>query len=205
LGFSYLDEIWFRITKSAEKSIEQAQQAAQKCIAAAPDQPMPYGLLSSISLMRKEFDDAILFGEKAIEDNPNESGYYLSLGLALRSAGRYEEANVKLETALRLNPLRPLPYVNNLAWSCLGNKQYDKAIFLWTETLERNPDYLFAFMGLTAAHELSGNKEKAQWAAENLLRVNPKFSIDVEEKMFPLKDEAFKKRLFDAYRSAGLK
>jgi adenylate cyclase len=48
LGFSYLDEIWFRITKSAEKSIEQAEQAAQKCITVAPDQPPPYGLLSSI-------------------------------------------------------------------------------------------------------------------------------------------------------------
>ena len=205
LGFSYLDEIWFRITKSPEKSIEQAEQAAQQCIAAAPDQPPPYGLLSSISLMKKDFDNAILFGEKAVEDNPNESGYYLSLGLALRSAGRYEEANVNLETALRLNPLRPLPYVNNLAWSCLGNKQYDRAILLWTETLERNPDYLFAFMGLTAAYELSGNKEKARWAAENLMRVNPKFSIAVEEKMFPLKDEAFRKRLFEAYRSAGLR
>jgi len=64
------------------------------------------------------------------------------------------------------------------------HKQYDKAILLWTETLERNPDYLFAFMGLTAAYELSGNKEKACWAAENLMRVNPKFSIAVEEKMF---------------------
>jgi adenylate cyclase len=205
LGFSYLDEIWFRITKSPEKSIEQAEQAAQKCTAVAPDQPPPYGLLSNISLMKKDFDNAILFGEKAVEDNPNESGFYLSLGMALRSAGRYEEANVNLETALRLNPLRPLPYVNNLAWSCLGNKQYDKAILLWTETLERNPDYLFAFMGLTAAYELSGNKEKGRWAAENLMRVNPKFSIGVEEKMFPVKDEDFRKRLFDAYRSAGLK
>ena len=110
-----------------------------------------------------------------------------------------------LETALRLNALRPLPYVNNLAWSCLGNTQYDKAILLWTETLERNPDYLFAFMGLTAAYELTGNTEKARWAAENLMRVNPKFSIAIEEKMFPIKDEAFRKRLFDAWRTAGLK
>jgi adenylate cyclase len=200
-----LDEIWFRITKSPDKSIEKAEQAAKKCTALAPDQSPPYGLLSNISLMKNDFDNAILLGEKAVQDNPNESGYYLSLGLALRSAGRYEEANVILETALRLNPLRPLPYINNLAWSCLGNRQYDKAILLWTESLERNPNYLFAFMGLTAAYELTGNKEKSRWAVENLLRVNPKFSIAIEEKMFPIKDEAFKKRLLDSYRSAGLK
>jgi adenylate cyclase len=205
LGFSYLDEIWFRITDSPEKSIEKAENAAQKCTVLTPDQPPPFGLLSQISVLKKDFDNAILYGEKAVESSPNDGGYYLSLGLALRSAGRYEEAIVNLETALRLNPLRPLPYVNNLAWSCLGANQYDKAILLWTEHLERNPDSIFAFMGLTAAYEFTGNKEKARWAAENVMRLNPKFSVAIEEKMFPVKDKAFKNRLLDAYRSAGLK
>jgi predicted Zn-dependent protease len=112
---------------------------------------------------------------------------------------------VNLETALRLNPLRPLTYVNNLAWSCLGNKQYKKAILLWNEIIERNPDSLFGFQGLTAAYELSGNREKARWAADNVMRLNPEFSIAIEEKMLPYKDEAFTKRFFDAWRSAGLK
>jgi adenylate cyclase len=205
LGFAYLDEVWFRITKSPEKSIEQAEQAAQKIITLNPGQPPPYNLLSSISLCKKDFDNAILYGEKAVELGPNDNSGYFILGVALRSAGRYEDANVNLETALRLVPLRPLTYVNNLAWSCLGNKQYDKAILLWTETLERAPDNPLAFQGLTAAYELSGNHEKARWAAENVMRVSPKFSVAIEEKMFPLKDEAFRKRLFDAYRSAGLK
>ncbi|MBP1747420.1 MAG: adenylyl cyclase class-3/4/guanylyl cyclase [Deltaproteobacteria bacterium] len=83
LGFAYLDEIWFHITESPEKSIENAEQAAQKCTALTPDQPPPFGLLSQISVLKKDFDNAILYGEKAVESSPNESGYYLSLGLAL--------------------------------------------------------------------------------------------------------------------------
>ena len=205
LGFSYLDEVWFRITKSPEASIEKAEQVAKKVIALTPDQPPPVNLLSSISLMKKDYDNAILYGEKAVGVSPNDNSGYFILGIALRCAGRYEEANVNLETALRLNPLRPLTYVNNLAWSCLGNKQYDKAILLWNEILERNPDSLFGFQGLTAAYELSGNREKARWAAENVMRLNPEFSIAIEEKMLPYKDEAFTKRLFDAWRGAGLK
>jgi adenylate cyclase len=200
-----MDEIWFGTTTSPEKSIEQAEQAAQKVIALNPDQPPPYSTLSQIRLLKKDFDKAILYGEKAVELNPNDAGCYFSLGMVLRSVGRYEEAIQNLETALRLSPLRPLPYVNNLAWSCLGTKQYDKAILLWSETLERNPDYLFGYLGLTAAYELSGNHEKACWAAVNVMRVNPKFSIAVEEKMSPIKDEASKKRYFDILRSAGLK
>jgi adenylate cyclase len=205
LGYVHTDEVWFRMTKSPEKTLEQAEQAAQKCIALTPDQPPPYPLLSQISLLKKDLDNAILYGEKAIELSPNEAMCYLSMGLALRYAGRFEEAIMNLETALRLAPLRPINFVNNLAASHLGNKQYDKAILLWAEALERNPDYLFAYQGLTAAYELSGNHEKARWAAENVMRVNPKFSITIEEKMSPIRDEAFKKRVFDAYRSAGLK
>ncbi len=205
LGFVHADEVWFRMTKSPEKSIEQAEQAAKKFITLTPNQPPPYPLLSMISLLKKDLDDAILYGEKAIEFNPNESMCYLSMGLALRMAGRYEEAITDLQTALRLAPLRPLNFVNNLAWSYLGDKQYEKAISLWSETLDRNPDYLFAYMGLTAAYELSGNHEKARWAAENVMRVNPKFSIAIEEKSSTNRDEAYKKRIFDAYRSAGLK
>jgi adenylate cyclase len=205
LGFVHADEVWFRMTKSPEKSIEQAEQAAKKFITLTPNQPPPYPLLSMISLLKKDLDDAILYGEKAIEFNPNESMCYLSMGLALRMAGRNEEAITNLQNALRLAPLRPLNFVNNLAWSYLGDKQYEKAISLYSETLDRNPDYLFAYMGLTAAYELFGNHEKALWAAENVMRVNPKFSIAIEEKSSTNRDEAYKKRIFDAFRSAGLK
>ena len=205
LGFVHTDKVWFRMTNSPEKSLEQAEQAAQKSIDLSPGQPPPYPLLIQISLLKKDLDRAILYGEKAIELSPNEAYCYFSLGMALRNAGRFEEAIMNIETALRLAPLRPLNFVNNLAASYNGNKQYDKAILLWTEALERNPDYLFAYQGLTAAYELSGNHEKARWAAENVMRVNPKFSIAIEEKMSPIRDEAHKKRVFDAYRSAGLK
>jgi adenylate cyclase len=200
-----MDEIWFGTTTSPEESIKQAEQSAQKVIALNPDHPPPYSTLSQISLLKKDFDNAILYGGKAVELNPNDAGCYFSLGMVLRSVGRYEEAIQHLEIALRLAPLRPLPYVNNLAWSCLGTKQYDKAILLWSETLERNPDYLFAFLGLTAAYEFSGDHEKACRAAENVIRINPKFSTAVEEKMSPIKDESSKKRYFDALRNAGLK
>jgi tetratricopeptide (TPR) repeat protein len=85
-------------------------------------------------------------------------------------------------TYIFYSPLRPLTWVNGLAWAYLGNKQYDKAIQLWTEGIERNPNYLFAYQGLTAAYELSGNHEKALWAAENVMRINPNISIAALEK-----------------------
>jgi hypothetical protein len=64
---------------------------------------------------------------------------------------------------------------------------------------------VFAYQGLVVAYELSGNHEKARWAAENVMRVDPKFSVAVDEKQWRQKDGAFKKSIYDAFRSAGLK
>jgi adenylate cyclase len=205
LGVAHLDEIWFQMTKTPEKSIELSEQAAQKCMTLSPDLPPPYTLLSAISLLKKDIENAILYGEKAIEVNPNEASSYFILGMVLRSARRFEEAILNLETAIRLAPNRPINFLNNLASAYLGNNQYEKAISLWTESLERNPDYLFAYIGLTAAYEFTGNHEKALWAAENVMRVNPKFSLSIQEKTLPVKDDANRKRYFDALRNAGLK
>jgi adenylate cyclase len=58
----------------------------------------------------------------------------------------------------------------------------EKVISLWTESLERNPDYLFAYVGLTAAYEFTGNHEKALWAAENVMRVNPNSPCPLKKK-----------------------
>jgi tetratricopeptide (TPR) repeat protein len=207
LGFVYLDEINFQMTKSFEKSIEQAEQMAQKGWEVDADNPLKptYGLMSAISRTKKDYENAILYAEKGLELSPNNPGFYFTLGVAYMFAGRYEEAIVNLGTAIRLTPVKPPNYLTNLGRSYLGNKQYDKAILIFTETLERYPDFPGCWGGLTVGYELFGNHEKALWAAENVMRVSPKFSLAADEKNSPYKDEVFKKRFYDGLRSAGLK
>ena len=109
-------------------------------------------------------------------------------------AGRYEEAIENLKTAIRLVPVKPPNYLANLGRSYLGAKQYDKAILTFSETLERNPDFPGCWAGLAVAYEASGNHAKAVWAAENLLRVTPNFSVASDEQNWFFKDHEFKTR-----------
>jgi adenylate cyclase len=205
LGFSYLDDFWYRLTATPEKSVEMAEQAAEKFSALSPGQPPPHGLLSMIRLVRKDFAKAVWHAEKAVEQSPNDPGGHYSLALALRFAERFEEAIKAQETSFRLSPLRPLTWINNLAWAHLGSQHYDRAISLYLEMIERSPDSLFAFQGLAIAYELSGDHEKARWAAENVMRIDPAFSLVREEKMALIVSGAYKQRIFDAWLSAGLK
>jgi adenylate cyclase len=205
MGLLYLDEVWFGMTKSPAKSIDKAEQMAQKAISLRGYQAPDYVLLSSLNLLKKDFDKAIEYGEKAVELGPNNSSAHFFHGMALRYAGQYKEAISKFEKAIRLNPIKPINYLNNLGWSYLLAKEYESAIKVFNEAIQRNPDYLFAYMGLAAAYNLSGDKDKSNWAAENVLRIKPKFSLAAYEKRSPIKIEKDKKRIISAMRSAGLK
>jgi tetratricopeptide (TPR) repeat protein len=162
-------------------------------------------LLSSINLLKKDLNKAISYAEKAVEQRPNSALDHFILGMALRYNGQYDEAISRFKRALQLNPVKPLNYLNNLAWAYLFSRQYEKAIPIWNETLQRSPDYLFAYLGLTIAYWLSGQEDQAQQAAKHVLRINPKFSMDYWDKQDPTKDKELKEQNADAMRRAGLK
>ena len=97
--------------------------------------------------------------------------------MALRFADRNDEAIPVLKKAIRLNPRAPLMYLNNLAFTYAFSGQYEKAIPLWERAVERNPDYFFAYSGLTWAYQMTGNEIKAREAAAEVLRIMPNFSV----------------------------
>jgi tetratricopeptide (TPR) repeat protein len=120
---------------------------------------------------------------------------------------RFEENKTTIETGLKLIPFRPVNFVNMLGWVHVGLEEYDKAIPLLTEVVKRAPKSFFAYLsyrGLVVSYELSGNHQKAMWAAENVMRINPNFSIEKDRKSSALIDGEFKARIYDAFQRAGL-
>jgi tetratricopeptide (TPR) repeat protein len=203
-GWACLDEVWFGMTKTPSDSIAKAEAMVQKAIAIKGDTAIANNLLSQIYLLKKDLDKAISYGEKAVEQTPNDAFTHHILGMALRNNGQYDEAISNHKKALQLNPVRPLYILNNLARAYLYSKQYDKSISTWNEAIERNPDYLFAYMGLTNAYWFAGLEDQAKQAAKHVLRINPKFTVGFWRKRSFLKDESLKEKVFDAWRKAGL-
>jgi tetratricopeptide (TPR) repeat protein len=207
LGFIYCDEVIFRTTKTPEESLEKAKQMAQKALEVDPNYP-PYTLWSQISRLKKDYEDAIVNARKGVEQEPNEPYRYFFLSLALFNANLFEEAISPMETALQLIRLRPVNLISQLAWCFLGNKQFQEANKIFDEILVRDEKSYYGFLayiGLAASCELTGNHERAAWAAENVMRRNPNFSLDHMYKHSAFKDGPFKETVYDAYRKAGLK
>jgi adenylate cyclase len=115
VGWTYLDDIWLGMIKTSSESIARAEEMVQKAVSIRGFTAGENALLSSINLMKKDWDKAITYGEKAVEQSPNRAGVHSVLGLALRSNGQYEEAIYSLKKALRLNPVKSSNRLNGLA------------------------------------------------------------------------------------------
>jgi len=130
------------------------------------------------------------------------------LCIALHFAEKFDEAIDACETALRLAPFRPVNYVMQLGWSMVGVAQYEDAIPLFKEVIDRSPKSYYAYLaykGLTAVYQLTGRHADAQWAAQNVMRMNPNFTLENESRLSIAKEGPFKERIVNAYRDAGLK
>ena len=203
LADTYLDDVWYYKSKSVAESLETAERLVQKAVKLSGQDTTAHQILCSVYYLRRQYDQAIEEGKKAINLSPNSAEANFKYGHALRWAGRFDEAIVAFNKAIRLNPITPLRYINNLAWAYAYSENYEKAIALWNQSLERNPDYFFAHLGLALVYQLSGNETKARESAAEVLRLKPNLTISKIEKG-PATRNIDRNRLHDALNKAGI-
>jgi adenylate cyclase len=205
LGYTHWFDARFGWSKSRAKSIERAFELAQKALALDDSLDYAHSLLSGIYLLKRQYGKAIAEVERAVALNPNGADHHLGLGGLLSCLGRPKEGIPLLKKAIRLNPFPSSWYFYLLGRAYFMTGQYEEAIATYENATRGDPDYLLAHVGLAATYGLSGRKEEAHSAAAEVLRINPKFSLEDFEKTLPYKNQADKEFFIDALRKAGLK
>ncbi|MBS3917262.1 MAG: adenylate/guanylate cyclase domain-containing protein, partial [Deltaproteobacteria bacterium] len=82
---------------------------------------------------------------------------------------------------------------------------YEESIAQVKKAIEREPRDLLSYIVLASAQSMAGREKEARAAAAQVLKINPKFSLEQIEKTTPHKDPAIKARFIDSLRKAGLK
>ncbi len=118
-------------------------------------------------------------------------------------AGRHEEAVRYAEQALRLDPFPPGWYFRALgqAYSWVG--RYEEAIAAYKKSLQRAPNDILTHLHLTTAYSWAGRLEEAHAQAAEVLRINPKYSLE-RAKTILYKNKTDRERWINALRTAGL-
>ncbi len=155
--------------------------------------------------MTRQHDKGIVEAERAVALNPNNANAYNRLGLALRFAGRPEEAVPVIRKSIRLNPFPPGATYYNLGMAYLYTGQCEEAIAACEKALQRENDNLFAHVTATVAYSMCGREEEARAMAAGVLKINPKFSLEYFAKRLPYKNQTDTDRYIAALRKAGLK
>ena len=164
-----------------------------------------HGTLGSLYLMTRQYDKAVAQGEKAVALDPNSAYAYAMLGKTLRYVGRWKEAIQAYEKAIRLNPFPENNILMGLGISYAYAGQYEEAIRWCEKAVRQQPDDIFAHLLLAAVYSFSGREDEARTEAAEVLRINPKFSVEKFAKRARYKNEADRERLVGALRKAGLK
>src|SRR5271163_3075588 len=168
-----------------------AERAALASIQADSEDPWAHHALGSVSLFKRRFEDSLGAFESALSLNPNFSLAQAYYGLTLAYCGRWQEACVAAQRALRLSPRDPFAaiFCGIAAYSHFVGRNYDEAIRLATEAVRQRGDFVGGHRVLTAAAGMAGRDDLAKAALLELERAQPNISIAWLVSHMPIRDD----------------
>jgi TolB-like protein/Tfp pilus assembly protein PilF len=191
LGWSHVMAVMYGVaTKEPHFSLNQALELGQKALRLDRTLLSAHRLLANVYSLEKMPYAAILQMEECLRYNPSAAGLQFDLAKFLMNADRPEESIAHYKRAIRLNPYPTVDYFHNFGCAYWMTGQYNEAIEVSKKGLKRNPDDMFAHMVLAVSYIETDRVEEARAAAAEVLRINPKVSLDWLAEMLPWKNEA---------------
>ena len=205
MAWVHVGEYWLGSGKSPRESIEKGIEMAQKALALDDSIASAHGLLGHLYALKREHDKAIAELERAVALDPGGADVHMRYAMSLMYVGRSEEAIAMCQKAIRLNPFAGTGLLLIFANALRDAKRFEEAVSEYRKALQREPNNIFAHTNLAGTYIMMGREKEARAEAAEVLRINPKFSVDFWAKAIPYKDQSVTDKYIDALRKAGLK
>ncbi|MCH9046378.1 MAG: tetratricopeptide repeat protein [SAR324 cluster bacterium] len=190
---------------SPAQSLARAEELARNALARDESNPEAHGVLGLIHILKREYDQAVAEGERAVALGPNMADVAAMMELILRFAGRFDEALAMIRRAMRLCPVCPAYYLTVLGLTLTLLERYDEAIDSYHKAAALEPDYPTSYFGLAVAYGALGRNKEARAAAEAFRKVAPHLSsLQEYARRHPYKDPAVNERWIEALNKAGI-
>jgi adenylate cyclase len=204
LGFTLWADMFSGRSKSPLVDLDEMETCALKALELNDSFDLAHGLLGSVYLSKRQHQKAIEEGNKAVALNPNGADAHVNLAFLLNWSGEPEKAIELMKRAFRLNPIPPPYYFSTLGFAYHLNGRYLGAIEAYKKAIIRSPDWLSPHVGLAACYSLLEQYEKARETVTEILRINPKLSIESITMFAPFEQKTDLENLIEALRKAGL-
>ena len=204
LSATHFMDVIYGTAKSPEQSMKRAVELIKKAIDLDDSYALAYGMLGLLYTLLGKYEEGINETQKGVALDPNGAHNYLYLEINFRFAGRFEESVQAIEKAIRLNPFPPVTYYRHACLAYVYTKRYEDAITAGQQAVKVSPNDYLSHMALASAYSLSGREKEARSEAEEVLRINPKVSLQYTASSLPFKNKADGEIYIGALRKAGL-
>ena len=173
--------------------------------------PEIYILQGVIQLYEGRHEYAINEGQRAITLGPNNADIHAEMAMILRFSGRFEEAIITIQKALRLQPIYPSWYLGEIAMSYYYVGRHEEAIEIAEQfhglCINRGESSLiyWYYTMLAMNYIRLGRNQGARKAAAEVLRIFPEYSLDWDRKLSPYKNPEHLERQHEDLRKAGVR
>jgi adenylate cyclase len=204
LATTHLFDVRIGASKSPKESMAKAAQLYQKVIAMDPSDAQAHALLGIVLTLMRQYENGMAAAEQAVAINPNVADSQCWYGYILSLNGRHQEALEAIKKAFRLNPLPQDLYWLVLVQAYCHLGMYEEAIATGKEAIRRQPDSLLGHLRLAMAYALSGRENEARAEVNEVLRINPRYSVEYYRSSTPFKNPADMEFEVNALLKAGL-
>jgi adenylate cyclase len=184
-------------------ALERAHRFARKSLQLGPDLSIAHAQLGGVLTFEGQHEQAIAEFEKAVALNPNFTDWWF--GMALLRAGEPARAITVIETHMRYDPFCSPWALGQLGLAHYTLKEYSKALRPLRELTLRVPNMRQGHVFLAANLAQLGQLDEAHAEAAEILRIDPKYTIEGTQKQLALfKRTEDVERFLDGLRKAGL-
>jgi TolB-like protein/Tfp pilus assembly protein PilF len=206
LGWTYHHEYALGGTQSSQETIKKSMELAQKALALDDSLAGAHALLCQLYATKGEYDKAIAEGERAVALSPGGADTLSEYAWSLNAAGRSEEAIPLFQKVIRLNPFGKFTLYRGLGVALMNTGRLEEAVSAFKKAIQGSPNDIMSHINLAAAYTRMGREDEARAEAAEVLRINPKFSLDsFAKRLPPPMDQSRRNKYIDDLRKAGLK
>jgi adenylate cyclase len=196
---------WIAQQSPAAQTLEPAVAAVQRALALSDSWHLNHMSLGYIFLYQQQYDPALAEMEQAVALAPTEAWSYAALAEVLSRVGRAEDALAAATQTLHLKSFIVDEHLGSIGTAYAVAGRHEEARAALQRYLSRYPNRLDIHLMLAAVYSELGQASEARAEAAEILRLNPKFSLEVHRERVPIKDPAVLERHLAALRKAGLK
>ena len=190
--------------KDASVAVAEAERLVREVLADDDRNADAHTLLGYILVNRSMHEEAIAHGQLAIEFGPSVATNHATFAVSLFYVGEHAASLARMKKAIRLTSYPPDWYLAVLGDAYRSCGELEKARTVFEHLAVRMPRSIMSLTRLISAYSDLGENDLASQTADELMAVNPIFSVSAYMRAMPFKLDSDRESLCNALLCAGM-